>query len=176
MRIWSIWAAKNELLHKEVYKHPKDVICKASVMLNEFRKANLSSNMVRSRNNNSKWLPPSVGNAKINFDAAIFNDLDAIRVGVTIRDSSSDVLALLLSKIRGFACPFLAECLALKESLNFSLEIGIRDIEVEGDSMLMVYAVKNSQVDHSIAGGIVESIKFQVPNFNKFRISHVKRG
>ncbi|XVE92155.1 hypothetical protein REPUB_Repub01dG0072800 [Reevesia pubescens] len=63
-----------------------------------------------------------------------------------------------------------------KEALNFALEIGITDVEVEGDSILTVCAIKNSQVDHSITGGIVESIKFQVPNFNKFRISHVKRG
>ncbi|XVF09409.1 hypothetical protein REPUB_Repub07fG0090300 [Reevesia pubescens] len=123
----------------------------------------------------SKWSPPSVGYAKINIDAAIFCDLDAIGVGVAIRDYAGDVLALLSSKIRGRVDPFVAECISLREALKFDLNIGIRDVEVERDSMLTVYAVTKSQVDHSIAGGIVEAIKLQVPHFNKFRINHVKR-
>ncbi|XVF19088.1 hypothetical protein REPUB_Repub11eG0080100 [Reevesia pubescens] len=138
---------------------------------------NLVSAEVRGGDDSStQWTPPSLGNAKINFDAAIFNDLDAIGIGVAIRDSDGEVLALLSCKKWGLADPFVAECFALKEALKFALEIGIREVEVEGEYMLTVCAIKNSHVDHSIAAGIVESSKDQIPSFNKFKIRHVKRA
>ncbi|XVF20830.1 hypothetical protein REPUB_Repub12eG0036800 [Reevesia pubescens] len=53
------------------------------------------------------------------------------------------------------------------------MEVGTRNIEVEGNSLLTVGAVNRSSTDHSIASGIVESIKALSQSFHSFKLYHV---
>ncbi|XVF23018.1 hypothetical protein REPUB_Repub13aG0001700 [Reevesia pubescens] len=46
---------------------------------------------------------------------------------------------------------------------------------VEGDSLLLVCAIKNQEKNHSAAGAIIESIKLLVPSFNKFHLQPTRR-
>ncbi|XVF20693.1 hypothetical protein REPUB_Repub12eG0024300 [Reevesia pubescens] len=89
-----------------------------------------------------QWTPSRMRVAKVNFDAAIFKDLGGIGVGVAIRDLVGEALALLCSKIQVLTEPFVAKCLALKESLYFALDIEINENKVERDSTLTICAVK----------------------------------
>ncbi|XVF19688.1 hypothetical protein REPUB_Repub11eG0132100 [Reevesia pubescens] len=97
-------------------------------------------------------------------------------IGVDIRNYEGEVLALLSRKILMPADPFTAKCLALKESLRFALDIGIYEIEVEGDSSLVISAIKGNMEDHSLAGGIVELVKKSLQKFRSVRLLHVKRS
>ncbi|XVF37056.1 hypothetical protein REPUB_Repub19eG0112900 [Reevesia pubescens] len=54
--------------------------------------------------------------------------------------------------------------------------MGLRNIVAEGDSSLTINAVNSSTLDHSIAGGIVETIKLLSQHFISFRLIHVRRG
>ncbi|XVF26524.1 hypothetical protein REPUB_Repub14bG0024300 [Reevesia pubescens] len=176
MRCWSIWSARNEYVYKSARKTLSEVNHRASFLLEEFNKVNFVPTGSKVADlSNSKWQCPSSTNAKINFDDAIFTDLKATGIGVAIRDSAGDVLALLSCKSQGIFDPFIAECLALQRALTFALEIGIYEAEIEGDSPLTITAVKNENIDHSIAEGIIESIKDLLGNFSKFRLKHVKR-
>ncbi|XVF30350.1 hypothetical protein REPUB_Repub16aG0049600 [Reevesia pubescens] len=49
-------------------------------------------------------------------------------------------------------------------------------IEVEGDSSLVISAIKGNMEDHSLAGGIVEFVKKSLQKFRSVRLLHVKRS
>ncbi|XVE94955.1 hypothetical protein REPUB_Repub02eG0054400 [Reevesia pubescens] len=66
--------------------------------------------------------------------------------------------------------------MALRKALSFALEIGIRKVIVAGDSVLAICAVKNQQMNHSIAGNLVESIKKLIPSFLEFGLKHVRKS
>ncbi|XVF37305.1 hypothetical protein REPUB_Repub19eG0134700 [Reevesia pubescens] len=176
MLCWGIWNSRNDSLHKSIQRAPNEIVHSSASLLEEFRKALTPSGATKSVPGlSSVWLPPTRDNVKINFDAAIFNERNAIGIGVVIRNSKGEVLALCSSKIQGISDPFVAECSALSEALTFAKEIGFNKVEVEGDSMLTVSTVKRTQVDHSIADDIIESIKEQSTSFINFSIRHVRR-
>ncbi|XVF14329.1 hypothetical protein REPUB_Repub09cG0049900 [Reevesia pubescens] len=145
-------------------------------MLEDFQKANLKENgMVVSEQPKAKWKPPREEIAKINFDAAVFEDIGATKTGVVIKDFKAKVLALLSKNKQVLVDPFVANCISLREALNFALEMGIKEVEVEGDSLLLVCAVKSQQKNHPATGAIVEAIKNIILSFNKFRLQPIKR-
>ncbi|XVF12783.1 hypothetical protein REPUB_Repub08aG0149400 [Reevesia pubescens] len=88
-----------------------------------------------------KWLPPSEDLAKINFDAAPFKDIKVVGIGVSIRDHNGEVLALLSCKKHGSTDPFIEDCIVMKDTMSFVLEIGFRNIVVERDSMLALSVI-----------------------------------
>ncbi|XVF31744.1 hypothetical protein REPUB_Repub17cG0018500 [Reevesia pubescens] len=79
-------------------------------------------------------------------------------------------------KMKTCVAVYVDECFALYEALTFSLEMGLRNIMAEGDSSLTIDAVNSKTLDHSIAGGIVETIKLLSHHFISFRLIHVRRG
>ena len=45
------------------------------------------------------WHPPPASVFKLNFDAAIFSDLNSSRVGAMIRNEKGEVVAAILAKV-----------------------------------------------------------------------------
>ncbi|XVF16185.1 hypothetical protein REPUB_Repub10bG0010000 [Reevesia pubescens] len=176
MIMWCLWDSRNELVHKGKQKRPSEVTRTAITMLDEFIRVNAEGTSVKDAVfKGNGWIPPRTGNAKINVDAATFIDLKEIGIGVAIRDCEGEVLALLSKRVKAPTDPYIAESIALLEALTFALEIGIRNVEVEGDSLLTVRAVESSGMDHSVAGGIIEAVKKLIPGFNYFKLRHTKR-
>ncbi|XVE96110.1 hypothetical protein REPUB_Repub02eG0193000 [Reevesia pubescens] len=125
MIAWSIWEARNDLLHNSHQRALKDILYSATSILNEFLKANILCRNVNSEVQNDQWFPPQVGLAKVNFDVVVFYDLNVVRIGVAIRDAKGEVLALLSCLKHVPTDPYIVECVALKEAISFALEIGI---------------------------------------------------
>lgn len=46
------------------------------------------SNKLRRVRRNRLWVPPKLGEYKINFDAAMFNESEKVGIGVVVCDSS----------------------------------------------------------------------------------------
>ena len=86
----------------------------------------------------SKWLPPIGPSCKVNVDGAMFEIKNEAGVGVIIRDHEENFIAGLSKK---FQFPFDAieiEAKALETGLVFAREIGIQDLVLESDSLLLI--------------------------------------
>ncbi|XVE95311.1 hypothetical protein REPUB_Repub02eG0085500 [Reevesia pubescens] len=172
-----LWESRNDMLDKGICKKSSEVVNKVQFLLEDFRNAKQEKDIPRNRgHSNSHWVAPNAGFVKVNLDVAIFKEMGAIGVGVAIRDSGGNVLALLSKKMKMCADAYVAECLALYEALMFALEVGLRNIVAEGDSSLTIGAVNSSSLDHSIAGGIVEAIKILSQSCNSFKLTMLEEA
>ncbi|KAK7827171.1 hypothetical protein CFP56_031346 [Quercus suber] len=67
-----------------------------------------------------RWIPPSDGIYKVNFDGAVFTELTIVSIGVTIRDSSGHIIATLSQKIRLPHSVDLVEAMVASRELTFA--------------------------------------------------------
>ena len=95
------------------------------------------------------WKPPSCGHYKVNTDGVVFSNRKQASAGVIIRDDSGEVVATLSKK---WKCPLGAvkvEAKALEVGVNFARDVGIKDVELETNS-LEIYNAVQGQASHRL--------------------------
>ena len=81
------------------------------------------------------WIPPPQAVYKLNYDAAVFKDSASSGFNAVIRNSTGEVMAAMTVKgptIRGSE---VAELLACRKALEFTIDAGFTMLIVEGDSV-----------------------------------------
>lgn len=89
------------------------------------------------------WSPPPRTNFKINFNGAVFQDKGTTSSGVIIQDNRGLVIT---SMFENFALPHSIvdlEAIAAGRALAFFLEVGIFSAILEGDSAIVINALKD---------------------------------
>ena len=85
-----------------------------------------------------RWIPPIPDQFKINFDGAVFSDLDAVGLGVVVRDSRGKVLGVVAERIPIPNSPAIVEALACRRAMIFARELSLPDAIFEGDAELII--------------------------------------
>ncbi|KAL2935293.1 ADP-dependent glucokinase [Bienertia sinuspersici] len=127
MITWSIRNARNKLRFKEVYSSPEACVHKAMDLLQEYRKVGDQLQKPNTRTE-AQWRPPSEGNIKVNFDAAINAE-----GGRSVRQAKTLFVEW---------SPELGEARAALEALTVTHEEGYNSIEVEGDAQVVIRALQ----------------------------------
>ena len=104
------------------------------------------------------WVPPSLGQYKVNFDGAVFASLRKVGLGVMIHDSNGKVIAALSNPMVGPLNALETEAKAREVGLRFALDIGIRDVVVECDALAVFNAIQGFVAPSSSIPFIVDSI------------------
>ena len=124
----------------------------------------------KTKRNKVIWKPPLEGMYKINFDGSC-KENGEMAGGFIIRDSHKNTRSLAGFKL-GTGTTILAETLALKKSINTAKILGLRKIYIEGDSQIIIYALKGGysypwEIDMLIAdiGKILQSFEEVVLDF-----------
>ncbi|XP_028074522.1 uncharacterized protein LOC114276883 [Camellia sinensis] len=120
--------------------------------------------------------PPSVGVVKINFDAATFADLEAVGVGVIVRESHGKVIAAMSERLPHWVDADCAEALAAASAIAFGAELGLSHIHLEGDSLSIIKAFRCEDQVLSCYGHILQGAVCTSRCFTSFCCSHVLRG
>ena len=96
-------------------------------------------------------------------------------IGVVIRDSMGQVMASLAQQIPLPSTAIEVEALASRWAMELALEIGLNKGVLEGDSLILMNALKTNS--HSLAqfGHIIKDIQFLASQFSIISFSHVKR-
>ena len=81
---------------------------------------------------------------KINFDGAVFKNEDGVGIGMVVRDSQGMVMASLSQNIPLPHSVVNLETLAACRALEFSLELGFDKAILEGDSMIVMAALRDT--------------------------------
>ena len=103
-----------------------------------------------------RWSPPPL---ILNFDGATFKDIGRAGLGVVVRDSQGQALALLSERV---PLPFssdLVEALATVRAISFALEIGCLSFILEGDLERVINTLSSSEHFLSPFGHILDSTK-----------------
>ena len=77
------------------------------------------------------WRPPPEYTFKLNFDAAIFLDLNCSGVGAMIRNERGEVMAAMSARGPHVVDSAVAEVIACRRALEFTCEVGFTDLVVE---------------------------------------------
>ena len=147
-------------------------------MLHEFTEANQAA-MLQSlppQRSQPKWEPPPPSLIKINFDGALFKDTEEAGLGVVVRDSHGKVLASLAKKIKLPSSSDEVEALAAVRAITLAMELNLPSFIVEGDSEVVISALKKKEDSFSSFGHLISSVKQFLVYCNCISFSHTRRS
>ena len=122
------------------------------------------------------WQPPPPSVYKLNFDVAIFSNLNCFGFGAIIRNEEGKVMVRMSVK-----CPLVhnsakADSLACRRAVEFSIEVGFSRLVIEGDNTLVLNAISCSVKNNSLLGHIFEDIQNLVCGLQYASISCIERS
>jgi hypothetical protein len=132
-----IWTRRNGVVFREDLIHPDVLIRGATNSMQQFKLTkeykDLVSNPEREMEN-EKWKNPPAGMYKVNWDIAIDANLKCMGLGVIIRDEKGRVFAASSKILESFQEPTFGEAMGARGAVEFSRELGLSEIVLEGDS------------------------------------------
>ena len=122
-----------------------------------------------------RWAPPPLGQYKVNSDGAVFANQRKVGLGVMIRDNNGNVIAALSSPMVGPLGTLETEAKAMEVGMRFTLDLGIRDVVVECDALVVFNTVQGLATPSSSILFSVDSILQQACWFRSCCFSYTKR-
>ncbi|XP_050245646.1 uncharacterized protein LOC126693633 [Quercus robur] len=113
---------------------------------------------------------------KVNFDAAVFADLDASGVGVVVRNDKGEVMASLAARGPLVRDSDETEMLACWRALEFAVEAGFLELILEGDNLTVMKSLISLKPNRSRLGHIFEEIQCISAGLRRFVVSFVKHS
>ena len=121
-----------------------------------------------------RWIPPIPNQFKINFDGAVFSELDAAGLGVVIRDFRGRVICALAEGIPIPTSPAIVEALACRRAMVFAKELSLMDTIFEGDAEQIIKALRAKEVNQLEYGHVLRDSLVLASYFRVCSFSHVK--
>ena len=112
---------------------------------------------------------------KINIDRAVFADQKVAGVGVLIQDEEGNVIDALSKKISAPLKAVEIEAKAVEVGLQFAKDLSIQDFIIEGDSLLVINALKELSPPPSSVAAIISNSLLVSQEFRQVVFSHVRR-
>ena len=154
--------------HEGHHRSSSDIARRSLVLLEEFQAGNeLSTPPIVKEN--IKWSLLALGQYKLNVDGVIFSQIKATGLGMVIHDDARLVVATMSKKISSPLGLLKAEAKAMEAAIQFAIDIGVREVIFETDSLLL-YNAAASSIENVVSG-----ILFQIQNFRSADFSHIKR-
>jgi hypothetical protein len=121
------------------------------------------------------WKPPVQGSVKANWDVVVDRERGKIGVGVVIRDSGGIVVAAFCCVLFASLDPASAEAYGAWKLAEFCSRRGFRKIEVEGDALEVIQALRNESMCLRSYGHLVEGVKMLLTSAGQWEAKHVRR-
>lgn len=112
----------------------------------------------------------------MNWDIAIDVSKKCMGVGVIIRDHQGHVSAALSKNIQSVQDPGTVETLGALIAVEFSRDLRVQDIILEGDCLPVVKAIKESNLPWCIYGQVVGDTKIVLNTRRSWMVYHVRRA
>ena len=176
VQAWLIWNQRNAIVHGGQIKDPKWLKKRAADYLEEYRMAQEQLTLPSTTQPKNTWQPPPPSVYKLNFDAAIFAELQCSGLGAIIRNSDGEVMAAMSVKGPSINSSEEAKALACRRAIEFSMEVGFSELLIEGDNATVMKAVSSSSGNHSLLGHIYADIQCYLRGLQSVLISSIKRG
>jgi hypothetical protein len=174
-----IWLRRNEVVFGGDFWSPSDVVRRAK---EQFEAAN-SADQARcdalfqpTVSLEVRWKAPSMGAVKANWDAAVDRGGGKIGIGVVVRDSLGKFVAALAYGLPSIMDLTRAEAYGVWKLAEFCSSEGYRTIEVEGDALEIMQALRANSICRSSYGHLVEGTKQLLNMADKWEAKHVRRS
>ncbi|XP_075674854.1 uncharacterized protein LOC142644053 [Castanea sativa] len=122
------------------------------------------------------WTSPPENCYKLNFDAAIFKDMNASSFGVVIRNEVGEVMAALVAKGLSVHNSEEDEVLACQKVLEFAVDVGFMELILEGDNVTIMQNIKASRSTLSRLGHLYGDVQCLKSGLHAVSVSCVGRS
>ena len=120
------------------------------------------------------WIAPEAHGFKVNFDGATFADDDTVGLGVVIQNDVGLVMASLTQKLPLPSSIIEVEVFAARRALELALELGFDNIILEGDSEILLKALKNGGSRLAHYGHLTSDFFSFISHFSTLKLSFVR--
>ncbi|KAK1353602.1 hypothetical protein POM88_008168 [Heracleum sosnowskyi] len=121
------------------------------------------------------WKCPDPGWYKANVDAAIHEGSSQFRVGMVLRDDTGVFVAGMVKRFDENATVLEAEATGMYEVLQWVCGLGVSQVVVESDSLVVVDALNKNRKYVSEVGSIFESCRVVLQQRCDLKVQHVRR-
>ncbi|XP_075649914.1 uncharacterized protein LOC142620431 [Castanea sativa] len=175
VQAWLIWTQRNSVVFGGVIQDPSRLVKRAGEFLDEFKQSQVQLAVTRVETRCSRWIPPLGSTFKLNFDAAIFQDIKSSGFRAVIRNNQGEVMAALSARGPSVQDSEEAEVLACRKALEFTIDSGFSNIVIEGDNSVVMAAIPSSRLIHSRLGNLYADIHCLVAGLQVHSVSSVAR-
>lgn len=123
----------------------------------------------------TNWSPPLNSWCKVNFNGAIFQELEAAGLGVVIRDHEGKVIGALSERISLPPSVEYVEALVGRRAISFAKEIGLQKVIFERDAVNIINSLNTEEDCLASFGHLIEDSRQLVASFRDFAFSLAKR-
>ena len=170
-----LWIRRNKLRVGDCVAPLVKIVGLATDCLLEFQSAQSSPQPHSKPVLASRWSPPPPGWVKINFDGATFNDRNLAGLAGVIRNDRGLVMATFTQTIPLPISVEMVEVLAARNALVSAQDLNLTQVQLEGDSEIIINALSSGGRDSSSYGHILKDIKFLSSAFQCLSFSHTCR-
>jgi ribonuclease HI len=122
-----------------------------------------------------RWLKPSLGWVKLNWDGALNSSTNNIGAGVVVRNEAGELLVGLAVTIPYVSDSLIVEVMATWRAVELGRKLSFQRIILEGDSLIIVGALNQSNPCLSGYEQMMEDIRVRLLSFPAFVVRHVCR-
>lgn len=123
----------------------------------------------------SKWLHSIEPSYKVNVDGAVFKSKKEVGVGVVIRDHEGNFIVGLSKKLWFPLGAVEIEAKTFETRMIFAGEIRIHDFVLEGDSLILVWALCDTSPALVSIAHVIYGVRAASYEFHNVKFSHVRR-
>jgi hypothetical protein len=176
--LWHLWETRNDVRNNQSQPDPRRTTarCLAYIDMIVQHCYKPASDHRRETSVPRKWSPPPPGVVLVNVDAALFDNLHRMAVGVVMRDHTGQCLLAASEPLVGYSSPELAETLALRRAVSLAREGGFQDVIFSSDCLSLIQRLNSKTPDRSPIGVVVADIRAQAAAFSSAKFRHVHRS
>ena len=171
---WAMWTNRNSVRHGGTRKTPEALVQWASHYLIDYATVT-ESHVVRPELVQVAWTPPPHSVLKINVDGAFSKHSRSAGIGVVIRDDAGSLVVALSKHFHVPLGPLEAEAKAFEASLQLAWDLGLQNVVLEGDSLVMVRALRGQSIPPSSVDSLCLGMQQISAEFHSVNFSHVRR-
>jgi|UniRef100_A0A2N9ED81 hypothetical protein len=175
---WLIWHQRNRQWLNQQPVPVNQLMIHAQQFLSEFLAAQVSHSSTTGPPAppiKVVWKPPQPGRYKANFDGAFFEESHEAGVGVIIRNHKGEVMASLCQRIPFPQSVEALEAYAARSAVQLSKDLGLKEVDIEGDSLTIVNDLCNPEPCYSLYGHLINDTKLLAQDGLSVLFTHVKR-
>ncbi|XP_059446380.1 uncharacterized protein LOC132177917 [Corylus avellana] len=105
------------------------------------------------------WKAPPHGWFKANWDIGVDSKRGQVGLGAVIHDQHGKMWVSKSQTQQGFLDPSAAEAMAALMAVQLCMEMGIQQVQLEGDAKNVIVAVNSKEPDKSGRGQLTEDIR-----------------
>jgi ribonuclease HI len=172
---WAIWHRRNKVRLNQPAEKTDHIPEFVREYLKEFQSCRNPQHPNTSPQPLTSWRKPTICGYKVNYDGAVFAETAEAGIGVIVRNRQGQPLAMLSQKIRFPLSVEATEAMAARRAVRFALELGLTDMEFEGDSRIINDALTGEKYSQADFGVITEDTKALARLLHNHVFLHVKR-